>query len=250
MAWTYEMVEEIARTFPNMREFRNGCRKAYSAAQRHGWLDKVAEYTPRLHRPNNTMNITLAWELAEAHEDDISAFAKVNRSAYECFREHNKLNELGDMLGRKIKNDYTKALCVEVAMGCADIKELAEKHGGVYQHSKRNGYMQTIREFLPTAHRGGFDPTLPATLYYVSVLGGTAYKIGITNRTVEQRFDPKDFKTVEVIKTWDFPIGYDAKEKESFILNEYKWAKYEGDPLLESGNTELFAHDVLQLDLV
>ena len=35
---------------------------------------------------------------------------------------------------------------------------------------------------------------------YLSVLGGTAYKIGITNDTVEKRFNKDDMDIVKVIK--------------------------------------------------
>ena len=94
----------------------------------------------------------------------------------------------------------------------------------------------------------GFNPTLPATLYYISIDSGTAYKIGITNRKVSDRFCKEELERIKVIKTWDFVLGDDAYTKEQFILNEYKWAKYYGDNLLNSGNTEMFYTDVLHLD--
>jgi hypothetical protein len=53
---------------------------------------------------------------------------------------------------------------------------------------------------------------------------------------------------IKVLKTWDFALGKDAYNAEQYYLKEYKYAKYVGDPLLRSGNTELFNQDVLLLD--
>ena len=94
----------------------------------------------------------------------------------------------------------------------------------------------------------GFDETKPGILYYLSVNSGTAYKIGITNRTVELRFSVIDLQNIEVIKTWEYQNGTECREEETRILREYKQYKYTGDHLLSSGNSELFYCDVLLLD--
>ena len=77
--------------------------------------------------------------------------------------------------------------------------------------------------------------------------GFVAYKIGITNRSVEFRFGA-DMKFITVIKTWDFLVGKDARCKEREVLNNFKEYQWKGENLLESGNTELFTVDVLELD--
>ncbi len=95
---------------------------------------------------------------------------------------------------------------------------------------------------------GGFKHHKPAILYYLSVDSGTAYKIGITNRTVEQRFSNPELARIEVINTIHYRNGADAYKAEQSILRDFAYAKYTGDPLLVTGNTELFNHDILQLD--
>ena len=100
----------------------------------------------------------------------------------------------------------------------------------------------------PCCSQGGFNPKLPAILYYISIDNGRAYKIGITNRSVKARFSKSEFKRIDIIKSWDFVVGQDALNHEQRILKEYKWAKYTGDKLLGSGNTELFYTDILYLD--
>jgi len=94
----------------------------------------------------------------------------------------------------------------------------------------------------------GFNPNKPATLYYLSVHHGMAYKIGITNRTVEERFSNKDFENITILEEWYFEDGKEAQQKERDILEEFKWARFTGDNLLESGNTELFMVDILNKD--
>lgn len=94
----------------------------------------------------------------------------------------------------------------------------------------------------------GFDFTKPAILYYLRVNGGQAYKIGVTNYSVEKRYSKEELARLHVLKTWEYAIGKDAHTAEQYYLNEYKHAKYNGDPLLVAGNTELFAYDILLLD--
>ncbi len=94
----------------------------------------------------------------------------------------------------------------------------------------------------------GFDKTKPGSLYYLSINNGEAYKIGITNYTVTERYGKEDLAKIKVLKIWEFAVGKDAYVAEQYYLKEYKYARYTGPALLRSGNTELFNQDVLLLD--
>lgn len=94
---------------------------------------------------------------------------------------------------------------------------------------------------------GGFDTTKPSTLYYIAIDGGTHYKIGVTNRSVFERFSKDEHQRITVIKTWDYPIGQDALMQEKRILTLYKEYLHSGEPILRDGNTEIFIKDVLEL---
>ena len=99
----------------------------------------------------------------------------------------------------------------------------------------------------------GLDYTAPAILYYLRIDGGGAplYKIGITNKTIAERFTGADFARMTVLKEWEHASGYDAREQEQFILDECLEHRYDGpDVLTRGGNTELFDTDVLGLDTV
>ncbi len=149
------------------------------------------------------------------------------------------------------------------------VNKATKKHKGLYSYSKSNyaGYYDLITiidpdygefEQKPSSHlRGGghpdrahfgFNINLPAILYYLKVQGGKGYKIGITNRTVAERFVGEANK-IEVIKTWYYESGKDARDREQEVLSEYKSMKYVGEYLLSSGNTELFNKDILELDV-
>lgn len=100
---------------------------------------------------------------------------------------------------------------------------------------------------------GGFNPQKAGTLYYLRIVsnqfGYPLYKIGITNRTVEDRYRGCDLKKITTIKTWEYPLGEDAFKMERKIINLYKNHLYQGVPPLNGvGISEIFVDDVLSLD--
>lgn len=97
----------------------------------------------------------------------------------------------------------------------------------------------------------GFNPSEVGILYYIAVStddGDTRYKIGITNHSVEDRFRAPDRARIRVVKIWRFAVGRVAAEQEADILRKFAGDRYHGPDILQSGNTELFTHDVLELD--
>jgi len=107
---------------------------------------------------------------------------------------------------------------------------------------------------VPIHTPGGFKDYLPGILYYLKVTDSenvTSYKIGITNRTVEERYGAADMAKIEIIKTWDYVKGLDARKEEKRILDNFRVYKVSSayNPL-QNGNTELFDRDVLELDKV
>ena len=101
----------------------------------------------------------------------------------------------------------------------------------------------------PACAEPGFDQTRPAILYYIRIdtEGRPLYKIGITNRTVEERF-PLDLDKITVVATWDYPVGIEALGRETEILRTFKDQLYDGPSVLGTSNAEIFEFDVLDLD--
>lgn len=94
----------------------------------------------------------------------------------------------------------------------------------------------------------GFSVVKPGILYYISINSGAAYKIGITNQTVNKRFTRHELDDMKVIKQWYFEDGYECYKQEQTLLKDFSAYKYKGPPLLSSGNTEMFYKDILNLD--
>lgn len=139
------------------------------------------------------------------------------------------------------KYDYSK---VSYTTARSKVTIICPEHGEFQQ----SAFKHYSGQGCPDCAATGFDPSKPASLYYLSILGGTAYKIGVTNRSIEDRMEKEDSSTYTIVKVWTFEVGQEAYIKEQEVLKTYKTAKYTGDPLLKSGNTEMFSYDILNLE--
>ena len=99
----------------------------------------------------------------------------------------------------------------------------------------------------PKCNNHSFRYDLPATMYYVKLNAGEAYKIGITNSTVKRRFSADSLIKVDIIKEWQYATGKEAYIAEQKILREFNMYRHNLSILI-NGNTELFNKDVLKLD--
>lgn len=102
----------------------------------------------------------------------------------------------------------------------------------------------------PSCAKSGFDPTQSAILYYLKVTtedNQELYKIGITNKSVNERFNLTDLKKIEIVKQKVYELGADALAKETEIKRKFKEFQYNGPNILSSGNTELFTCNIFEL---
>ena len=90
----------------------------------------------------------------------------------------------------------------------------------------------------------------PTTLYYIKIFttNGPLYKIGITTRTVKERYI-KELISYQILHTKQYLNGMDAFITEQQILNKNTTSNYTGaTPFLWTGTTELFTIDILNKD--
>lgn len=102
----------------------------------------------------------------------------------------------------------------------------------------------------PDCATSGFQPSKPAYLYYLKVTtneGRELYKIGITNRTVNERFNLTDLSKIEIVKQKLYADGAEALKWETRLKRMYKEYQYKGPDILSSGNTELFTEDIIAM---
>jgi len=91
----------------------------------------------------------------------------------------------------------------------------------------------------------GVDILQPAILYYVRVerLGEVAYKIGVTSKSLRDRFK-KEFEYITVLETWEYSTRAEAMLIEEYIIKKHRNIRYTGKKLLRRGNTEMFNKDI------
>jgi hypothetical protein len=125
---------------------------------------------------------------------------------------------------------------INVLIGCR------KSNHGLFQQTPAN---HLLGRGCPACSKSGFDGSKPAVLYYLSICGGVAFKIGITNRSINQRFCLDDIKKITIHGMWRFEIGAQARQWEKKILRSFDRYRYKGEDLLSNGNSELFCSDVL-----
>ena len=102
----------------------------------------------------------------------------------------------------------------------------------------------------PACANYGFNSLMPAYLYYLKITtedNQILYKIGITNRTVNERFQIADLQKIEIVKQKLYEVGSEALEWETKLKRLYKQYQYKGPNVLSSGNTELFTEDIIAM---
>jgi hypothetical protein len=89
-----------------------------------------------------------------------------------------------------------------------------------------------------------FDPTAPAILYLIKV--GDLYKVGITSRSVKERYKTEGVK-YEVVEEINFDTGAEAVEFEREIKKEFADYLYDGPQIFrKTANTEIFTINILE----
>ena len=156
---------------------------------------------------------------------------------------------LQDFISRSIeifgdKYDYS---LVEYKNRYSKISIVCPEHG-IFQ---KRPCEHLLGQGCPACTNYGFNVSKPAILYYVRInfrYRDPLYKIGITNLSIKERFRKRDMENITIVDIEQFEIGQDAYNKEQDILKLYSDFKYAGEPVLESGNTEVFINDILGLD--
>lgn len=84
-----------------------------------------------------------------------------------------------------------------------------------------------------------------STLYYIKILNTPYFKVGVTTRGINKRFESCKHQ-IEVLRTWVMG-ALDAFQIEQEILSKASNVRYSGAPILKGGNTEIVTVDILPL---
>ena len=121
-----------------------------------------------------------------------------------------------------------------------------EDHG---EFDQRLPVIESHRQGCPGCAIGGFDPTEPGILYYLRLdtPDGMLYKIGITNRTVMERYpSPGDQSLIKIVHGKRFEVGAEAHAAEQQIIADNIDHQYHGEWRFAdgTGGRELFVQEI------
>ena len=244
--WTKARCQSEAARYSTRSAFARGTAGAYQSAQSNGWLDDIC--------PAGVIKKNGYWSKTRCAQQASkfmfrSEFKAGSPKAYDRAGKSGWLNEIcAHMNYKKLPDGYwTHARCQDVALKYSSRLGLSRAHGGAVNAIEKAGWGNEVYAHMEF-NKCGFNPTLPAILYYYEI--GGLYKLGITNRTLRQRVGSQ-FKDIRVLARKRFKVGADAAAAERAITNFVDDChRYDGPPVLAlSGNTELFTADILGLDL-
>ena len=159
-----------------------------------------------------------------------------------CIKERNFIEESNKKYNNKY--DYSEVIYVNARQ---PVNVICPEHGRFKVTPNRH---LSNNQGCPSCSKYGFDKNKPGILYYISILGGTYYKLGITNRTVRERFNNSSTDEVKVIKEIQYEDGYELYRVEQEILKDFKYALSEFNYFNPGkGNKEIFKWDVLLWDI-
>lgn len=180
--------------------------------------------------------------------DSPGPFSDFASGAWAWAKRSDHWDEITAHMERVVREPFTREEVEKIASNFSTPTDFQQANGAAYNHAQRNGYLYEITRNMDGT--SGFDLNKPTIVYYLRILSnfGFLYKVGITQLSVAKRFSAKERLLITVLEEFNFPTGLEAKIEEQRILEEHKVHKYHGEPILDSGNTELFTKDVLGLD--
>jgi hypothetical protein len=251
-AYTLQTALVKAKQYSSIAEFKTQNQSAYNAVRRFDGLNQLREIFPESQTPFGFWTLEKCMTAAAKFETIVDFRAK-EPVAYTVTKKNNWLDQVAKQLERaRMPNGWWDDLSnfLERLNACETLADY--NNSNMPFAARRNGWMEHVNTVLPSLIRGatGFDTTKPAIMYYLRIetVYAKAYKIGITNRSVQQRFYSEDRDKITVLNEWEYDVGLDAFNAEQEILEAHAEHTWMGEPLLRNGNTEMFSSDVLGLD--
>jgi len=243
--WNLKTVSEIALLYNTRFEFQRNEYGPYKWALRNKKLDKVCFHmNKKEHIDRTKWNFKLVQKEAKKYKTRYK-FQRGSSGAYHWSYKHGFYEEITKHMTKVIKWDYNSVK--EEASKYIKAGDFKEFSRGAYNWAKRKNILNDIGSHFIIS--SGFNSRELAILYYIRIEkdGDIVYKIGITNNNVKKRFQD-EYKYITEIMIKEYKTGQEALDMEQSILRDYSYAKYQGEAILRSGNTEMFNYDILNLD--
>lgn len=243
----YENCKKEALKHSKIVDLQNGCGGCYKSILDNGWTE-LYEHMETIQRPHgywqNYENCKCAVEECETLADLYEKYPACPPNIYKYGFSQLLENLERGCVPRGFWRNYEN--CKETALQFTKLTDLIDRYPRCYSSILDNDWPELFEHIDESLY--GFQKDKPAILYYLKIEHriGTFFKIGITNRTIEQRFCNDDLNNITILKTINFDRGIDCKQKEKSILTMHENHRYKGgDSILKNGNTELFTKDVM-----
>lgn len=220
--------------------FAGGC----AHAKRHGYYEEACAHMVVKRRKWTVKSVT-----AEALKYKTKGeFLAECGAAYSFSHRRGLLDavcaHMPDHIGNKW--DFDSVLAVAKQYDCRSSFMMFDQ--GAYQHARRAGFLNDVCAHMEMRWCG-FDLKKPAVLYCILLTrpnGGQLYKIGITNRSASSRLSGlvvQQGVSATILREIPFATGLEARAKEKELHATLARFRYQGEPIMGNGNTELFSRD-------
>ncbi|MDD4242778.1 MAG: hypothetical protein PHG08_00565 [Bacilli bacterium] len=245
--WDIDSLQKEALKFNTRNEFRELSNSAYQSACRGNLLDIICKHMESPQIQWDKDSILLESQKYETRTE----FAKGNYNAYQAAIRID-IDLFCQHMDKKIKQiSWSDEMIFKEALKFGTRNEF-KLNSGAYRIAIYRNILDDVCEHM-SIQRGGFNKNKSATLYYIKFVTQfiNLYKIGVTNRSTPERLWGlilNNGVNFEILSEQYFQNGQDALDLERKIKQENKKFRYNGEPVLQNGNTELFIKDILGVD--
>lgn len=240
--YTDDYIMEDAKRYSSRYEWQTGSNTYYAAKYKgKEFLDICCSHMDiKLHEWSNDE----VFMLAKRYDNRI-LFINENGGAYN-YAKRNGIYEEATPHMDNLRSEVTYCEARDASINFNSRISLYKENRRVYSYIIKNNLQDELfshMQYLPSS----FKKNQKAIVYYICI-DSLFYKIGVSGGDVYDRFRSEKKDRIRIIKIWEFETGIDALVFESNILKEFHTSKIK-HKILHRGNTEIFTHDVLLLDV-
>ena len=144
--WTKERVFEEARKYTMKHLFSKGCRGAYGAAERNGWLEEMTWFEQPIPNKPRVWSKEAVFAFAKQFETK-TEFRKANKGAYNVAWKNGWLEEM-DWLDTSVREPYTKEEVLTIARQYTTKNDFRKAVPNVYNIAQKKGWLEDITWFV------------------------------------------------------------------------------------------------------
>ncbi len=243
-----EDAKKIIASYDTLLDFYNNEYALYLWCQKKPERKQLLENLEVINRHSYTLEEVKRIAL---RFDSPGPFSRLASGAWSWAKRSGHWDDVTGHMERKISHPYALKELKAIALSYPTPSSFQRGNASAYNAAHRLGIFLDITKHME--RNNGVDPDKATKLYYIrieSLVCGVLYKIGITQLKLTERYSADECSMIVVVKEWLYDNWYEAHDREQKILRDNKKYKYKGEPVLLSGNSEIFRKDVLQLDFL